>query len=162
MPIKTKQSVSKPQTPVHNQPAPSSRVTTLNQFLLPKTSQELFGDSAATNESMQPVKAEPIKPRNFAEVVAKKLPPQNTSTLLSQSSNSSSVSSLNRMPIAKAPISKITNGVASPLVSDYILMNRIPPIKYYNYIEYKSGLIQCLRADSSHNSSSQVRRLRQR
>ena len=113
MPIKTKQSVSKPQTPVHNQPAPSSRVTTLNQFLLPKTSQELFGDS---NESVAPVKAEPIKPRNFAEVVAKKLPPQNTSTLLSQSSNSSSVSSLNRMPITKTPISKITNGVASPLV----------------------------------------------
>lgn len=141
MPIKTKQSVSKPQTPVHNQPAPSSRVTTLNQFLLPKTSQELFGDSAATatNESAQPVKAEPIKPRNFAEVVAKKMPPQNTSTLLSQSSNSSSVSSLNRMPIAKTPISKITNGVASPLVRTSYIYESNEYINNTNYIEYKAA-----------------------
>ena len=161
MPIKTKQSLSKPQTPVHNQPAPSSRVTTLNQFLLPKTSQELFGDS---NESVASVKVEPIKPRNFAEVVAKKLPPQNTSTLLSQSSNSSSVSSLNRMPIAKTPISKITNGVASPLVRNIFNNDEFNYNNNTNYIEYKSGLIQCLRVDSSHSNSnsSRVRRLRQR
>lgn len=87
--------------------------TTLNQFLLPKMNEELFGGS-----DHRAVKNEPIKPRNFAEVVARKASTgqaaataapatsgPTTSGLFSSSSNSShssSNSSLNRAPLIAA------------------------------------------------------------
>lgn len=67
----------------------------MKQMVLAKTNEELFDE---TSESKR--KAEPIKPRNFAEVVAKKV---SAPIAHSSSSNSSSASSLDRTPINLNP-----------------------------------------------------------